>query len=414
MLFYALDPRTWATGFAKAVSLAGVCRYNGGMHNWLLPEYIEDVLPAEAFRLETYRRQLLDLFRVHGYQYVMPPMMEYVESLLTGTGHDLDLATFKVVDQLTGRLMGVRADTTPQAARIDAHMLNHQGVSRLCYAGTVLRTKPDGLARTREPLQLGAELFGHAGIESDIEVQRLMVKALQLLGMRTLFVDISHVAIFASLAHMAQLGTQQERELHIALQAKDISQVQSLISNLPEKSRKAFIALTQLNGGIEVLQQAREALPESPEITQALHEMAAVASDLASDEVTVTFDLSELRGYHYHSGMVFAAYAKGYAGPIALGGRYDEVGAAFGRARPATGFSLDLRGALQALGPATLNKGIVAPASEDAELLALVETLRAQGQVVVEALPDAPLDYSELACDRTLQKVDGRWQVVAV
>lgn len=384
------------------------------MHNWLLPEYIEDVLPADAARLESYRRQLLDLFRVHGYQYVMPPMMEYVESLLTGTGHDLDIATFKVVDQLTGRLMGLRADTTPQAARIDAHMLNHQGVSRLCYAGTVLRTKPDGLARTREPLQLGAELYGHAGIESDIEVQRLMVKALQLLGMRTLFVDLSHATIFASLSHMAQLGVQQEQALQAALQAKDITLVEQLVANLPEKSRQAFVALTQLNGGVEVLDQARDILPESEEIEQALRELETVANTLATDDVTVTIDLSELRGYHYHSGMVFAAYAKGYAGPIALGGRYDEVGAAFGRARPATGFSLDLRGALQALGPATLNKGILAPMAAEPELLSLIDTLRSQGQIVVEALPDMPVNYSELACDRTLQKIDGRWQVVAV
>lgn len=384
------------------------------MHNWLLPEYIEDVLPAEAARLETYRRRLLDLFRVHGYQYVVPPMMEYVESLLTGTGHDLDIATFKVVDQLTGRLMGLRADTTPQAARIDAHMLNHQGVSRLCYAGTVLRTKPDGLARTREPLQLGAELYGHAGIESDIEVQRLMVKALQLLEMRTLFVDLSHAAVFAGLSHMAQLGVQQEQSLQAALQAKDITLVETLVANLPEKSRNAFLALTQLNGGIEVLEQASDTLPASAELEQALHELETVAKALSSADVTVTIDLSELRGYHYHSGMVFAAYAKGYAGPIALGGRYDEVGAAFGRARPATGFSLDLRGALQALGPATLNKGILAPVAADAELLSLIDTLRSQGQVVVEALPDMPVNYSELACDRTLQKVDGHWQVVAV
>ena len=190
--------------------------------------------------------------------------------------------------------------------------------------------------------------------------------------------------------------------------------VQELISNLPEKSRKAFIALTQLNGGVEVLEQARDVLPDTPEIEQALHEMATVANALNNSEVTVTIDLSELRGYQYHSGMVFAAYAHGYAGPIALGGRYDEVGAAFGRARPATGFSMDLRGALQALGPATLNKGILAPASDDAGLTAVIETLRGQGQVVVQALPDMPLNYSELACDRTLQKVDGCWQVVAV
>lgn len=411
-LFYASS--LCQTAIAKAVLKAGVCGYNVGMHNWLLPEYIEDVLPAEAARLESYRRQLLDLFRVHGYQYVVPPMMEYVESLLTGTGHDLDIATFKVVDQLTGRLMGLRADTTPQAARIDAHMLNHQGVSRLCYAGTVLRTKPDGLARTREPLQLGAELYGHAGIESDIEVQRLMVKALQLLGMPTLFVDLSHAAIFASLSHLAQLGLQQEKALQAALQAKDVTLVAQLVENLPEKSRQAFMALAQLSGGLEVLDQAREVLPDADEIEQALRELETAAKALASADVTVTIDLSELRGYRYHSGMVFAAYAKGYAGPIALGGRYDEVGAAFGRARPATGFSLDLRGALQALGPALLHKGILAPVDTDPALQVMVATLRSQGQVVVEALPDVAVNYSELACDRVLQKMDGHWQVVAV
>ena len=382
------------------------------MHNWLLPEYIEDVLPTEAARLESYRRQLLDLFRVHGYHYVVPPMMEYVESLLTGTGHDLDIATFKVVDQLTGRLMGLRADTTPQAARIDAHMLNHAGVSRLCYAGTVLRTKPDGLARTREPLQLGAELYGHSGIESDIEVQRLMIKALQLLGMSTLFVDVSHVAIFASLAHVAQLETRQEQALQDALQAKDVARVRQLVENLPEKLQRAFIALTQLNGGVEVLTQAASVLPDTPEISQALNQLQVLADRLSNDRVTVTFDLSELRGYHYHSGIVFAAYAKGYAGPIALGGRYDEVGAAFGRARPATGFSLDLRGALLALGPAEQALAVLAPVDDDPALAVTIDALRADGVVVVEALPDTPVDYAELACDRVLQKIDGHWQIV--
>lgn len=384
------------------------------MHTWLLPEYIEDVLPAEAARLESFRRLLLDLFRVHGYQYVMPPMLEYVESLLTGTGHDLDIATFKVVDQLTGRLMGLRADTTPQAARIDAHMLNHQGVSRLCYAGTVLRTQPGGLARTREPLQLGAELYGHAGIESDIEVQRLMIKALQLLGLEHIVLDLSHVAIFAGLAHTAQLETRQEEDLQAALQSKDVSRVKQLVANLPQKSQDAFVALTRMHGGIEVLEEARQILPQTEEMLQAIAQLEAVATALNSDHVTVTFDLSELRGYHYHSGMVFAAYATGYAGPIALGGRYDEVGMAFGRSRAATGFSLDLRGALQALGPAKVEMGILSPAVEDAELTARVASLRAQGEIVVEALPGVPVHPDEIACDRTLQRVDGHWQVVAL
>ena len=324
------------------------------MRNWLLPEFIEDVLPAEAARIEQLRRQLLDLFKVHGYQYVIPPTLEYLESLITGTGRDLDLATFKVVDQLTGRLMGIRADMTPQAARIDAHMLNQQGISRLCYAGTVLRTKPDGLARTREPLQLGAELFGHAGIESDIEIQRLMIKALQLLGLQDLNIDFSHVAIFEALVRAGNIDTDLEEALYAALQSKDKSQVAALGANLDAAIRQALIDLTDLNGNVSVLEKAANVLPKLPEIAQALANLSAVASKLSDLKVSVSFDLGELRGYHYHSGVVFAAYARGYTGPVALGGRYDEVGIAFGRARPATGFSLDLRGIVSAFAPAHL------------------------------------------------------------
>ena len=212
------------------------------MRNWLLPEFIEDVLPTEAARIEQLRRDLLDLFKVHGYQYVIPPTLEYLESLITGTGHDLDLATFKVVDQLTGRLMGIRADMTPQAARIDAHMLNQQGICRLCYAGTVLRTKPDGLARTREPLQLGAELFGHAGIESDIEIQRLMVKSLQLLGLEKLHIDFSHVAIFESLVKACNINADLEQALYAALQSKDKSAVAVLVKDLDKPIQNALLA----------------------------------------------------------------------------------------------------------------------------------------------------------------------------
>lgn len=384
------------------------------MRNWLLPEFIEDVLPAEAARIESLRRQLLDLFRVHGYQYVIPPMLEYMESLITGTGYDLDLATFKVVDQLTGRLMGVRADTTPQAARIDAHMLNHQGVSRLCYAGTVLRTKPDGLARTREPLQLGAELFGHAGIESDVEIQRLMIKALQLLGLKELHIDFSHVGIFESLVKHAGVDANLEQALFAALQSKDKATVTQLVQHLDVAMQQAFIKLTELNGGVEMLTQAASELPALAEITRALNDLRSIANLLADLDVQVGFDLSELRGYHYHSGIVFAAYAHGYAGPIALGGRYDEVGIAFGRARPATGFSLDLRGAVLALLPAVSAKGILAPAGNDASLLAAIESLRQSGQMVVQALPNTPAQLDELNCDRTLEFQQGQWRVAAV
>jgi ATP phosphoribosyltransferase regulatory subunit len=226
------------------------------MRNWLLPEYIEDVLPAEAARIEQLRRRLLDLFHVHGYQYTIPPMLEYLESLITGVGHDLDLATFKVVDQLTGRLMGVRADITPQAARIDAHMLNNQGVTRLCYAGSVLRTTPGGLAQTREPLQLGAELFGHAGVDSDIEIQRLMIKTLQAAGVKSLHVDFSHVGIFGHLVSQSKISPLDEQALYAALQSKDQSEVRSLSANLDATTRDALCSLTELNGDAGILNEA--------------------------------------------------------------------------------------------------------------------------------------------------------------
>ncbi len=381
------------------------------MRNWLLPEFIEDVLPAEAARVEQLRRKLLDLFKVHGYQYVIPPTLEYLESLITGTGHDLDLAMFKVVDQLTGRLMGIRADMTPQAARIDAHMLNQQGVSRLCYAGTVLRTKPDGLARTREPLQLGAELFGHAEIESDIEIQRLMIKALQLLGLTDLHVDFSHVAIFECLVQAGNINADLEEALYGALQSKDKAQVTELAKNLDVNIQQALIGLTDLNGNLSILDKAESVLPNLPAISKALADMRVVAAKLSDLHVQVGFDLSELRGYHYHSGVVFAAYAQGYAGPLALGGRYDEVGIAFGRARPATGFSLDLRGVVTALAPVSLPKTILAPEGNDKALLNEIDTLRAEGLVVIQALPNSLTNASELNCDTQLVLRDGRWLI---
>ena len=389
------------------------------MRTWLLPEFIEDVLPKDAAQIESLRRKLLDLFKVNGYQYVIPPTLEYLESLITGTGHDLDLATFKVVDQLTGRLMGIRADTTPQAARIDAHMLNHQGISRLCYAGTVVRTKPDGLARTREPLQLGAELFGHSGLESDIEIQRLMIKALQALGLNDLHIDFSHVAIFESLVQAGHINVELEQALYSALQSKDKASVAHLASGLSPTIKQALIGLTDLNGDVTVLQKAQSILPNLPAINLALTDLRTIAAKLADMNVQVSFDLSELRGYHYHSGIVFAAYAQGYAGPLALGGRYDEVGIAFGRARPATGFSIDLRGAVTALPPAQLPKAILAPnlifEREDKfgenALNLKIEALRAQGLVVIKVLPNSQPDTAELNCDSHLVLRDGEWVI---
>lgn len=385
------------------------------MHNWLLPEYIEDVLPAEAARIETLRRTVLDLFKVHGYQYVIPPMLEYMESLITGAGHDLDLATFKVVDQLTGRLMGVRADMTPQAARIDAHLLNHKGVTRLCYAGSVLRTKPDGLAQTREPLQIGAELYGHAGVASDIEIQRLLIKALQAIGVGQLHLDYSHVNVFGSIIESSQIDLQLEQDLYAALQSKDQSTVASLARGLDNKTREALIQLTTLNGDKTILAQAAKVLPATPAIQQALESLNQAALALEGMDVSVSYDLSELRGYHYHSGMVFAAYAQGYKGPLALGGRYDEVGISFGRARPATGFSMDLRGVVTALSPVEKTPAIFAPASTDEALAIKIEALRSEGRIVVQNFAEndtASFNDEGLNCDKQLVHYNSGWHVV--
>lgn len=384
------------------------------MRNWLLPEYIEDVLPAEAARIETLRRKLLDLFKVHGYQYVIPPMLEYMESLITGVGHDLDLATFKVVDQLTGRLMGVRADMTPQAARIDAHLLNHQGTTRLCYAGSVLRTKPDGLAQTREPLQLGAELYGHAGIASDIEIQRLLIKALHVIGIEQVQIDFSHVNVFGSLIESSNINPQLEQALYAALQSKDQSSVAQLSRDLDKVTREALLHLTELNGDQSILAKAGKVLPATPAISSALQSLQQAADGLQDLDVSVSFDLSELRGYHYHSGIVFAAYAQGYKGPLALGGRYDEVGQAFGRARSATGFSLDLRGVVTALPQAKSEMAIFAPAIVDTALTEKIDALRQEGHVVIQELPDTQSDMSELNCSRKLEHYNSGWHVVDI
>jgi ATP phosphoribosyltransferase regulatory subunit len=382
------------------------------MRHWLLPEYIEDVLPAEARRMELLRRQLLDLFHTHGYRYVIPPMLEYVESLTTGVGHDLDLLTFKVVDQLSGRLMGVRSDITPQAARIDAHLLNEQGVTRLCYAGSVLRAQPGGTAQTREPLQIGAELFGHVGIESDLEVQQLLVQALRTAGIAKPHLDFSHAAIFRALVESAGIEPQLESELFQALQAKDASTLNELTKPLEASVRAALLAMPTLYGDAGVLEAAAQQLPAIPQVQRALDELQQVAQRLSAPDVEVSFDLAELRGYHYHSGMVFAAYAEGYSSALAQGGRYDKVGQVFGRSRPATGFSMDMRALVNALPAASGSKGILAPLSEDVELRSKIQSLRAQGEIVVVELPGHEMHRAELDCDRVLVKNDKGWEIL--
>jgi ATP phosphoribosyltransferase regulatory subunit len=378
------------------------------MRNWLLPENIDDILPPEAERVERLRRRLLELFRVHGYQLVIPPMLEYLESLLTGTGHDLDLRTLKLVDQLSGRMMGLRADITPQVARIDAHLLNREGVTRLCYCGSVLHARPRGLDATREPLQIGAEIYGHAGIESDREVQALAMHALLASGIREPRIDLGHVAIFRALCRRGGVSPEHEAELHQALEAKDAPSLESATRRLPKPTRAALLALPELYGGRAVLARAARVLPRHPEIARALSDLRALttASDFA-----VGVDLADLRGYHYHTGVVFAAYAPGVSNAVVLGGRYDEVGKAFGRARPATGFSMDLR-ELARIAPKGRRRGAIrAPRSRDAKLGEAIARLRRSGDAVIVDLPGHGRDPAELGCDRALVKRGGRWVV---
>ncbi|TAK85167.1 MAG: ATP phosphoribosyltransferase regulatory subunit [Betaproteobacteria bacterium] len=307
---------------------------------WVLPEYIEDILPAEAMRIERLRRGILDLFFGKKYELVMPPLLEYMDSLLTGTGHDLELRTFKVVDQLSGRMMGLRADITPQVARIDAHLLNRKGVTRLCYCGSVLHTRPAGPAATREPIQIGAELYGEAGVEGDLEILQLLCEALETAGVRNARIDIGHVSVFRAIVRAAEVDAELEGQLFEALQKKDLPTLKDLTRKMNPKTREALLLLPELYGGAEVLEVAEKRLPKLAELTRALGTLRKLAK---ACRLPAGFDLAELRGYHYHSGVVFDAYCDQVPGAVARGGRYDEVGKAFGRARPATGFSIDLR-----------------------------------------------------------------------
>jgi ATP phosphoribosyltransferase regulatory subunit len=383
------------------------------MRAWLLPEYIEDLLPREAQRIERVRRAILDLFRTHGYQLLIPPLLEYVESLLTGTGRDLDLQTFKLVDQLSGRMLGVRADITPQVARIDAHLLNRSGVTRLCYAGSVLRTLPNGMTRTREPLQIGAEIYGHRGIESDVEIQRLMMKALAAARIADVHLEIGHVAVFRGLLKHGRVAAGLESELFRATQMKDVPELRSLTRHLDRVTRGALIVLPELYGGPEVLALARRKLPPYPEIRAALRDLMSLSDQLRDVARIRCFDLAELRGYHYHSGVVFAAYAGGWPNAVALGGRYDEVGRAFGRSRPATGFSADLRELASVDPDGGIEAGILAPyLPRDAGLQRRLEALRARGEIVIVDLPGHVRARAELGCNRRLVRRAGKWQVV--
>lgn len=386
---------------------------------WLLPEGIEELLPPQAERLELLRRELLDLFSSWGYELVIPSLVEYLDSLLTGTGNDLDLQTFKLTDQLNGRMMGVRADITPQVARIDAHrLLDRQGPVRLCYQGTVLHTRGDGLGGARCFTQIGAELYGHSGVESDAEMLNLMLQTLALSGIGPVFVDLGHVGIFRALTQAAGLDFEQESQLFDALQRKAVPEIQALMTALDvdTKTRQTFEDLVWLNGDAEVLARARRSLAGNAAALQAVDEIEQVAERVTRQhpDLQLHFDLAELRGFHYHTGVVFAAYQAGQGQAIAQGGRYDDIGKVFGRARPATGFSTDLR-ALIALGAgkAAAQGGVFAPANDDPALAVKIAELRAAGRRVVCELSGQDGGAAAAGCQQILVLQNGEWVVSA-
>lgn len=385
---------------------------------WLLPDGVEELLPAQAERAEQLRRDLLDLFRSWGYRLVMPSLLEFTDSLLVGLGSDVDLLTFKVTDQLSGRTMGIRADITPQVARIDAHSLRQDGPVRLCYAGSVLHTRPKSLMASRSPIQIGVEFYGDAGLASDGEVVLLMLETLRVAGLSEVTLDVGHVGIYRALVRAAALGDADEQQLFDALQRKAGAEIDAALERAVRDTQvRAWLrALTRLQGDLGVLSRAREELQGAPaEVQAALDELVAIAALVQArlPDVKLYFDLSELRGYHYHTGLVFAALVPGWGQAVANGGRYDHVGEVFGRARPATGFSTDLK-ALIALSDGAVAGGrgaIAAPCDDDIELWRAMQALRAQGEQVIAALPQQGVPAG---CDRQLVLRDGRWQVAAL
>lgn len=383
---------------------------------WLLPDGVADVLPAEAARLEQLRRRLLDTYAAWGYQLVIPPLMEHLDSLLTGSGHDLELMTFKITDQLSGRMMGVRADITPQVARLDAHVIAVDGPARYCYAGTTLNTRPASLAASRCPVQIGAELYGYAGVAGDIEILRLMLDTLAIAGCKEIHLDLGHVALFRGLAAAAGIDGRDEDTLFDIYQRKAAAELREFLAGrgLPAAMTARFDGLLRLAGDSGVLARARDLLGGvSPATDTALDALDHVVAALAASHpgIRLYVDLTELRGYHYHTGLVFAAYAPGTRAELAKGGRYDHVGEAFGRARPATGFSADLKALLAFGNGNALRKAILAPAGDDDTLRAAIADLRHKGEHVVQQLPDDHSTAASLGCERVLVMRDGQWTV---
>lgn len=377
------------------------------MPNWLLPENIADVLPSEARKIEELRRRLLDHFRRYGYELVMPPMLEYVDSLMPFTDRDMDLRMFKLVDQLSGRTMGLRADMTTQVARIDAHLLNRASVTRLCYAGSVLHARPSGFHATREPLQIGAEIYGHAGLEADGEIQTLALASLRLAGLSDVTLDLSHAGILNGILEGDALALKQQAQIVTLLRSKDVPALHDLSAPFSERVKNALRKLPELHGDLTVLERAREVLHASAAVTRALDELALLAK--AAVGVRVNIDLADLSGYQYESGAMFALYVPGLPNAVARGGRYDHLGEAFGRARPAAGFSMDLREIARLLPLASPASAIRAPWSREPELTTLIARLRDEGEIVIQSLPGHENDQQEFDCDREIVAEGGKF-----
>jgi len=387
--------------------------------SWLLPDGIDEILPAEAKHLEQLRGRLLDSFSSWGYDLVIPPFIDFLDSLLTGSGHDLDLQTFKLTDQISGKMLGIRADMTPQVARMDAHNIKHEWPTRLCYVGTILHTRGDPLEKTRSPMQIGAELYGHAGIESDIEVIRLMLEMLAITGLQNVHLDLGHVGIYRALSKQAGLTSLQESELFDVLQRKARTELAELMLsyNIDNDLKNMLLKLPELNGNKDMIAKAQSVFAKAnDEVKTALADLVGIADKLASHfpSLPISFDLAELRGYHYHTGVVFAAFIPSVGREIARGGRYDNIGAIFGRARPATGFSADLK-LLSTLSkpayPSVQAELIFAPYNEDSALTEKIRDLRAQQRAVVQQLPGQTGSATDLACTSILENDNQNWVV---
>lgn len=382
------------------------------MGNWLLPESLADVLPAEARRIEELRRELLDLYRTYGFELVAPPLVEYIDSLLSGTGSDLDLRTCKLVDQLSGRTLGVRADMTPQVTRIDAHLLNRAGVTRLCYCGNVLHARPADLLSSRELLQIGAEIYGHAGFEADLEIVQLVLETVAIAGVRNPRLVLCHPGVLRAIVESDPAAAAVSQDVIRLMREKDVpglTELAARTAGMRAETLKALQLLPKLYGGPEVLKRARHDLPLLPGVVAVLDALQVLVDGMANVDVGV--DLADVDGYGYHSGIKFALYAEGWRDALVRGGRYDDVSLAFGRARPATGFSLDLRKLAAGLPPAERVRAVRAPWGQAPALTEAVRRLRRSGEIVVQVLPGHEQDQDEFVCDRELALQDGAWTV---